>query len=92
MALGEDGTPYFCGDAIADPLTGLVAAELARSAPDGRLFDLAMADVVASTVDSTLPGGAWSGAFARPRRRTAVGTAPAGGEHTGEVLRELGIR
>ncbi|MER6792674.1 CoA transferase [Amycolatopsis mediterranei] len=95
VALGEDGTPYFCGDAIADPLTGLVATELARSAPaDGRgvVFDLAMADVVASTLDDTLPGGPWSGDCARPRRRTAVGTAPAGGAHTGEVLRELGIR
>jgi crotonobetainyl-CoA:carnitine CoA-transferase CaiB-like acyl-CoA transferase len=95
VALGEDGTPYFCGDAIADPLTGLVATELARSAPAngrGALFDLAMADVVASTLDAALPGGAWTGDFARPRRRTPVGTAPAGGEHTGEVLRELGMR
>jgi len=97
------GTPYFCGDAIADPLTGLVAAELALSAPEGGvLYDLAMADVVASTVDAELLGsathernGAWvtedGTPVAPPRRRTATGIAPASGADTEKVLRELGI-
>jgi hypothetical protein len=97
------GTPYFCGDAIADPLTGLVAAELALSAPEGGvLYDLAMADVVASTVDAELPGsathkrnGAWvtedGTPVAPPRRRTVTGTAPASGADTEKVLRELGF-
>lgn len=49
------GTPVFVGDAIADPLTGLTAAALAMSAPAdgaGVLWDLAMADVVAATLDA----------------------------------------
>ncbi|MEV7038448.1 CoA transferase [Amycolatopsis sp. NPDC051061] len=96
VAFGENGTPYFCGDAIADPLTGLVATELALSAPEngrGALFDLAMADVVASTLDADsqsgpLPAGV---PIALPRRRSVTGTAAESGAHTGEVLRELGI-
>lgn len=45
--------PVFCGDALADPLTGLVAAELALSAPRsgrGVLHDVAMTGVVAATL------------------------------------------
>ncbi len=42
----------FCGDAIADPLTGLTAAVRAACAPaGGALLDIAMADVVAATLD-----------------------------------------
>ena len=101
-----DGTPLFCGDALADPLTGLVAAELAMTAPTGVLFDVSMSTVVASTLDGDgLPsprarreGRGWvvdtAGGpvpVALPRRRPVTGRAPASGEHTGEVLRELGI-
>jgi crotonobetainyl-CoA:carnitine CoA-transferase CaiB-like acyl-CoA transferase len=53
VAHDQAGEPVFCGDALADPLTGLVAAELALSAPaDGRgmLFDVAMSGVVAATL------------------------------------------
>ncbi|MFK0288695.1 CoA transferase [Streptomyces sp. NPDC090499] len=53
LAFDGDGAPVFCGDAIADPLTGLTAAALAMSEPeDGRgvLREVAMADVVAATV------------------------------------------
>jgi crotonobetainyl-CoA:carnitine CoA-transferase CaiB-like acyl-CoA transferase len=49
----ERGQPVFCGDALADPLTGLVAAELAMSAPRdarGMLLDVSMAGVVAATL------------------------------------------
>jgi crotonobetainyl-CoA:carnitine CoA-transferase CaiB-like acyl-CoA transferase len=105
VAVGEDGMPRFCGDAIADPLTGLAAAELALSAPEngrGALYDLAMADVVASTLHPDLPGSAthWENGewvtecglpIALPSRRTVTGTAAASGAHTAEVLRELGI-
>ncbi|MFE6822215.1 CoA transferase [Streptomyces sp. NPDC057690] len=49
-----DGTPLFCGDAIADPLTGLAAAARALTAPadgGGFLHDVAMSEVVAGTLD-----------------------------------------
>jgi CoA-transferase family III len=50
VAYGPDGAPAFCGDAIADPLTGLyaaLAALAARAAGGGLLVDVAMADVSA---------------------------------------------
>ncbi|MFD7205864.1 CoA transferase [Streptomyces sp. NPDC059893] len=54
VAREADGTPVFCGDAIADPLTGLTAAVRALTAPahgGGFLHDIAMRDVVAATLD-----------------------------------------
>jgi CoA-transferase family III len=51
VAWADDGSPAFCGDAIADPLTGIVAGlcGLAASAGDGGwLVDVAMAGVCAS--------------------------------------------
>ncbi|MCW2580047.1 MAG: acyl-CoA transferase [Blastococcus sp.] len=53
VAPDADGVPLFCGDAIADPLTGLTAAALAMTAPadgSGVLWDIAMSDVVARTL------------------------------------------
>ena len=50
VAWSADGSPVFCGDAIADPLTGIVAAlgGLAASAGEGGLLvDVAMAGVCA---------------------------------------------
>lgn len=102
VARDRDGSPLFCGDALADPLTGLSAALAAVEAP-GRLHDVAMGPTVASTLDGS-PGGparradnGWVidtaiGAVpvAPPRRRRAVGSAPRAGTHTGEVRRDLG--
>lgn len=53
LARDDAGQPVFCGDAIADPLTGLTAAALALSEPEGghgMLWDVAMADVVSATL------------------------------------------
>jgi crotonobetainyl-CoA:carnitine CoA-transferase CaiB-like acyl-CoA transferase len=50
VAYSPDGTPVFCGDAIADPLTGLyaaLAALTAHAAGGGELIDVAMAGVSA---------------------------------------------
>jgi hypothetical protein len=50
VAYAADGTPVFCGDAIADPLTGLyaaLAAMAAHAAGGGELVDVAMAGVSA---------------------------------------------
>ncbi|WP_433359118.1 CoA transferase [Streptosporangium sp. CA-115845] len=112
VAHDADGTPLFCGDAIADPLTGLTAAVLAATAPPdgtGALWDISMSDVVAATLDPVVEtppssvaarsrNGGWvvdasSGPvdIAVPLRRTVSGRAPRSGEHTAEVLRELGV-
>jgi len=58
VAHAADGTPVFCGDAIADPLTGLFAAAAglaSRRSGGGHLLDVAMAGVVA---DVNRPGSA----------------------------------
>ncbi|SNT38558.1 CoA-transferase family III [Actinomadura meyerae] len=98
--------PLFCGDAVADPLTGLAAAALAASEPPGGggvLWDVAMAGVVAATLPDDGPvagpeavrcGGSWSVEgvpVAEPVRREPSGTAPAMGRDTAEVLAGLGI-
>lgn len=103
VARDARGTPLFCGDALADPLTGLAAAVLALSAPPGTLLDVPMAGVVAATLP---PGPARPSAAAHrdgarwlvgdqevraPRHRAVSGTAPASGADTAEVLRELGL-
>jgi hypothetical protein len=103
VAHDADGMPVFCGDAIADPLTGLTAAVLALTTPPGALLDIAMTDVVGATVDGTSSrsarreGDGWvvdaaDGAVpvAVPRRRAITGEAPASGADTDAVLRELG--
>ncbi|MFC4942913.1 CoA transferase [Pseudonocardia sp. GCM10023141] len=107
VALDALGGPVFCGDAIADPLTGLTAAALAVTVPPGRLLDIAMAAVVADTLDPGPVGAApaarrhgtgWvvdAGGpvpVAEPRRRTVAGEARVGGADTSAVLAELGIR
>ena len=52
VAMDGDGQPVFCGDAIADPLTGLTAAVLAARTPaTGALLDIAMSGVVAATLE-----------------------------------------
>jgi hypothetical protein len=53
VAYDSGRLPVFCGDALADPLTGLIAAELALVAPrDGRgvLIDVSMTGLVAATL------------------------------------------
>jgi hypothetical protein len=70
VARGPDGTPAFCGDAIADPLTGMLAAFAglaAVRAGGGVLADLSMAGISA---DLARPGTGpdW------PHRITSDGT------------------
>ncbi|MCW0213922.1 MAG: CoA transferase, partial [Pseudonocardia sp.] len=101
VAVDGDG-PVFCGDALADPLTGLTAAVRVLTSPPGTLLDVAMADVVAGTLDGTpsYPTRVFDDGWtvdtadgpvpvALPRPRRAVGDAPAAGADTDAVLREL---
>ncbi len=70
----QQGAPVFAGDAIADPLTGLagaVAVMRALAAPGGRLIDLSMASVVASTLDGS-PSVPVDGMAAEPPRARQV--------------------
>jgi hypothetical protein len=76
VARDAEGRPVFCGDAIADPITGLHAAAAALAsvaAGGGHLLDVAMADAVAATCATP-----WRAVPARP--------GDAGGEPTGWVV------
>jgi hypothetical protein len=56
VTLDPAGRPAFCGDALADPLTGLAAAVRALSGPG--LHDVSMAEVVAGTLSGAEPARA----------------------------------
>jgi hypothetical protein len=67
VAWAADGTPVFCGDAIADPLSGLHAALAtlaAHAAGGGWLVDVAMAGVSADLARPA-PTPAWPHVIAR---------------------------
>ena len=99
VALGSDGTPVFCGDAIADPLTGLHAAVAALASwltGGGRLLDVALRNVAAYTRRFPATGeGTTAGSEGEPvrapRARPLRGRAAAFGADTARVLGELGI-
>jgi crotonobetainyl-CoA:carnitine CoA-transferase CaiB-like acyl-CoA transferase len=94
LAVGPDSAPRFCGDAAADPATGLhaAAAALAGLAAGGsHLIDIALSKVaafVAGTAKSqyidatgTVPSP--------PRARVTNGRGPQLGQDTERVLAEL---
>lgn len=82
IARGGHGRPVFCGDAIADPLTGLHGALAALAMYDGGLGGLAdvpLHDVVASTLRDSPTGPTESPAA---NRSGGVWTVDANGEPT----------
>ncbi|MFD4369432.1 CoA transferase [Rhodococcus sp. NPDC058521] len=100
VALDNDGCPVFVGDAIADPLAGLTAATVVLSSPPGRgrLCDISMSDVIASTLSSQdlATNNPSESAFGThlpvaPRRRPLHTPAPTTGENTVGTLASLGI-
>jgi crotonobetainyl-CoA:carnitine CoA-transferase CaiB-like acyl-CoA transferase len=88
-----DERPLFCGDAVADPLTGLTAAGacINRLRTGGRwLLDVAMAPVSADLAGPTLP--THTGLIvAAPHARPVIARAPELGADTAQVLAELDI-
>lgn len=91
---GEDG-PLFCGDAIADPLTGLhaaVAAFASWRSGGGRLLDLSLCDVAGHALAAGPPDRSPAPPVLGPRARPATSHARPLGADTHAVLRELGIR
>ena len=97
LAVGPDGAPRFCGDAAADPATGLHAAAAALAALAGggsHLIDIALSQVAAFVAGTGGPHYIDStGTVASPpRARTPIGAGPALGRDTEQVLAELAQR
>jgi hypothetical protein len=93
LVVYENGQPRFCSDAIADPLTGLAAADTCLEALEagGRwMLDVSMAGVASKLSGPTLqlvPGVQASPPLAR---RDWIPAAQMG-SHTAEVLAEFGL-
>jgi CoA-transferase family III len=93
LVVWHDGTPMFCADAVADPLSGLTAASACLHALErgGRwLLDVSMAAASAAMAGPTLPADPELRALP-PRARPAPHTAPVFGADTSAVLVELGL-
>ena len=89
LVAGDDRGPCFCADAVADPLTGLVAAVGALGAlasGDVWLLDVAMGEVAAHWTGPSLPTGGATYDIAAPRARSPQRRAPRLGHDTDVVL------
>jgi crotonobetainyl-CoA:carnitine CoA-transferase CaiB-like acyl-CoA transferase len=91
-----NSSPCFCGDAIADPITGLHAAVAGLSAwakGGARLVDISLQGVAAHVRHFPTPEAPAeaAGLVRPPRARPSQGRAPALGTDTRRVLTELGI-
>lgn len=103
---GSPEAPRFCGDAIADPITGLRAAiETMRAFEQGRgrMIDMALVETArrasgelrGDELEATRGARNWrlgDADVASPRARVPLGRAARLGSHTEPVLREFGIR
>lgn len=92
LVVRNGDTPNFCADAVADPISGLVAATAcleSLAGGGGWLVDVAMRDVAAHFAGPTLPVPV-DVEVAAPTARQPMGVAPASGEHTADVLRRIG--
>ncbi|MBV8462912.1 MAG: CoA transferase [Acidimicrobiales bacterium] len=93
LVVWDDAGPCFCVDAVADPLTGLVAAERClaalRTGKTG-VIDVPLAGVAAAFAGPTLTVGRTAGVeVAPPRARTPTDAAPEFGADNEAVLRGL---
>jgi crotonobetainyl-CoA:carnitine CoA-transferase CaiB-like acyl-CoA transferase len=94
LVVWHEDAPMFCADAVADPITGLAAANacLHALASGGRwLLDVSMAGVCAELAGPTLPASP-DVEVAPPRSRAVVQAASELGADTTQVLTELGVR
>lgn len=89
LVCGEPDEPEFCGDAIADPLTGLEAAlAVAQSlrSGGGELIEMSMAAVAATYAE--LPGDEQSTCGAAPRPSAAASLLGADNEEVQQLVAE----
>lgn len=92
LVAGSRQSPCFLADAVADPLTGLVAAAAAIDCPvasHGALVDVSMAGVAAWCARDARPDASWDVPGEPSRRRPDSGRAAELGVDTNTTLREL---
>lgn len=89
----DDAGPVFCGDALADPLTGITAAAAAATVlgeDTAWLVDVSMYDVCLATARASAVGDrAEVPEAVRPTARMPVEAGPELGEHTAGILAGL---
>ncbi len=91
LVVWHEQRPMFCADAVADPLSGLAAANAGLEALTGGgrwLLEVSMAGVCADLAGPTLPVPPGL-AVASPTARLPAGTAPELGADTAQVLAGL---
>ena len=84
LVVRDDAGPVFCADAVADPVTGVLAAAAAMEAlaAGGRwVLDLALSAAAGALAGPTLPVDRPL-EVAEPRARSGAGRGPALGAHT----------
>jgi crotonobetainyl-CoA:carnitine CoA-transferase CaiB-like acyl-CoA transferase len=94
LTAGSSEHPWFCADAVADPLSGLTGAAVALdllSTGRGGLVDLSMAHVAAWSARLPPTVETWDGEVARPRSRTPLGQARPLGADTAAVVAECAL-
>lgn len=93
LVVWHEGAPMFCADAVADPITGLAAANAcldALASGSRWLLDVSMAGVCAELAGPTLPTPP-DIEVSPPRARPVARTAPELGADTAAVMDELGL-
>jgi hypothetical protein len=93
LVVWHEDVPLFCADAVADPLSGLAAADACLQAlqTGGRwLLDVSMSAVAAGLTGPALPMPA-NPEVAAPHARPVGTRAPECGADTAQVLSALGI-
>ena len=92
LVVWDGDGPCFCADAVADPVSGVVAAAagLAALAHGGRwLIDVSLAGAAAHLAGPTLDATGWTGPIAPPRCRPSPAAAAPLGHDTHAVLAGL---
>jgi hypothetical protein len=92
LVAGSPEQPWFCADAVADPLAGLLGAAVVLdrlASGRGGLIDVSMAGVAAWGARGPRSAEPWTGMVAAPNARTPTGRSRPLGADTASVVADL---